>query len=88
MSGRILLFTVQAQQVRKFLMRKFYRVSSKLDPEVKTLLSQYFEALNRFRLGEEAPERHVRTVEVGIFGDTEVVEPFIAFVHNKEFQLA
>jgi hypothetical protein len=30
----------------------------------------------------------VRTVEVGIFGDTDVLEPIIAFVHNKEFQLA
>ena len=55
---------------------------------MQTLLRQYLEALNRFRLGEEIPEAQVRTVEVGLFGETEQLEPFIAFVHNKDFQLA
>lgn len=85
---KVLLFTVQAQQLRKFLNRKFGRVQSKLDPEVQTLLRQYLESLNRFRLGgEENAEAQggVRTVEVGLYGETQDLEPFIAFVHNKEF---
>lgn len=68
-------------------MRKFSKLTPRLDPEVQTLLRQYLESLNRFRLGDEA-DHGVRTVEVGILGETETVEPYIAFVHNKEFQIA
>jgi hypothetical protein len=47
---------VQSQQLRKLLIRKFIKVQSKLDPEVQTLLKQYFEALNKLRLGEDMQE--------------------------------
>ena len=69
-------------------MRKFNRVSAKLDPEVVTLLKQYFDALNRFRLGEDIQEAQTQLVNVGIFGEMESLEPFIAFVHNRDFQIA
>lgn len=69
-------------------MKKFMKVQSKLDPEVQTLLKQYFEALNRFRLGEELHEAKEQEVAIGIHGQTEVLEPFNAFVHHKEFQIA
>jgi hypothetical protein len=85
---RILLFTVQSQQLKKFLNRKYQRILPKLDHEVQLLLRQYLESLNRFRLGEEVAEATTRTVEVGLFGETAQLEPFIAFVHNKDFQIA
>jgi chloride channel 2 len=85
---KILLFTVQSQQLRKILIRKFVKVQKKLDPVVQTLLKQYFEALNRFRLGEEMPEAATQEVGVGMRDETEELEPFIAFVHHKEFQIA
>jgi hypothetical protein len=53
---KTLLYTVQSQQLRKLLIRKFIKVQSKLDPEVQTLLKQYFEALNKLRLGEDMQE--------------------------------
>jgi hypothetical protein len=56
-----------------------------LDPVVQTLLKQYFEALNRFRLGEEMPEAATQEVGVGMRDETEELEPFIAFLHHKEF---
>ncbi len=59
-----------------------------MDPVVQTLLKQYFEALNRFRLGDEMPEAASQEVGVGTRDETEVLEPFIAFVHHKEFQIA
>jgi hypothetical protein len=61
------------------------QVQGKLDPEVQTLLKQYFEALNKLRLGEEMKEAKEQEVPVGLYGQTEVLEPFIAFVHHKEF---
>jgi hypothetical protein len=33
-------------------------------------------------------EAREQEVPVGINGQTEILEPFIAFVHHKEFQLA
>lgn len=51
-------------------MRKFAKLSAKLDAEVQTVLRQYLESLNRFRLGEES-EGGVKTVEVGLKGETE-----------------
>ncbi|TNV72891.1 hypothetical protein FGO68_gene2426 [Halteria grandinella] len=85
---KILLFTVQSQQLKKFLNRKYQKVLTKLDPEVQILLRQYLESLNRFRLGEEIMETCQRLVEVGLSGETEMLEPFIAFVNNKDFQIA
>jgi len=85
---KTLLFTVQSQQLRKLLIRKFIKVQSKLDPEVQTLLKQYFEALNKLRLGEDMHEAREQEVPVGVHGLTEVLEPFVAFVHHKEFQIA
>lgn len=70
------------------LIRKFVKVQKRLDPVVQTLLKQYFEALNRFRLGDEMPEAATQEVGVGMRDETEVLEPYIAFVHHKEFQIA
>jgi len=65
---KTLLYTVQSQQLRKLLIRKFIRVQSKLDPEVQTLLKQYFEALNKLRLGEDMQEAREKEVPVGVHG--------------------
>lgn len=59
---------MQSQQLRKLLIRKFIRVQSKLDPEVQTLLKQYFEALNKLRLGEDMQEAREKEVPVGVHG--------------------
>jgi hypothetical protein len=42
--------------LRKLLLKKFAKVQNKFDPEVQTLLKQYFEALNKLRLGEDFSE--------------------------------
>ena len=55
---------------------------------MQTLLKQYFEALNKLRLGEDFSEAKEQEVPVGLQGQTEILEPFIAFVHHKEFQIA
>lgn len=34
------------------------------------------------------PEAVIQEVGVGMRGETEFLEPFIAFVHHKEFQVA
>ena len=65
---KTLLYTVQSQQLRKLLIRKFIKVQSKLDPEVQTLLKQYFEALNKLRLGEDMQEAREKEVPVGVHG--------------------
>jgi hypothetical protein len=65
---KTLLYTVQSQQLRKLLIRKFIKVQSKLDPEVQTLLKQYFEALNKLRLGEDMQEAREKMVPIGVHG--------------------
>jgi hypothetical protein len=65
---KTLLYTVQSQQLRKLLIRKFIKVQSKLDPEVQTLLKQYFEALNKLRLGEDMQEAREKEVPIGVHG--------------------
>jgi len=40
------LFTVQAQNLRKYLNKHYRQVSKKMDVEVQALLNQYFHSLN------------------------------------------
>ena len=66
-------------------MRKFVKVQSRMDPVVQTLIKHYLEALNRLRLGEDISEAFNQEVEVGMRGETEFLEPYIAFTYHTEF---